>query len=580
MDQEEKRMIQNLDLLNDNKYGSESFESTEEWSEEEKQREIDCKNIRFDTTRTKELKEMCRLGLSISVRRRYWFILSGGYDLFCKIGDVYNSAVENAKKIPINENSNFGITFKYPEFVPQGIANILPNFLHVVWYNNQYIKYSPLIPAISTMLLSYMEPSLAYISLQAMINKSRKTSFYLLLDKTQLYVTIEAVEKLIVSRLPQIAHHCGKLNIILSQLILSILPSIFYPFISFNLSLRIFDSFVSEGRKVLLRFLLQILIDLKNNLLLTSDSNEFNRLIFTSINRLNDPVKMKEFSKKAFKIKMKWKSHIEKLERNVNGMSDGLKSKLNAQMQKAIEPSDYNPKVRHRRTKTLYSHNTNGSDNKIILSPQTNKDEKTEVETMKNIQEQIAKSYLPTVFTNGERNVVFKEQMLLSIINNLPPIFRLYSCDLVFKMSVHGSHLLSLYSRCNSRCQYIMIIKTNTKIIGAFLSDFQVDKFKGHYFGTGMTMVFDIDKSLFFKLRYSPNNYFICGSDDSLMIGGPDPALFIPNGFDTVYSKPCETFKSPILTENQNGDGIIDFEMYKFVPIHTIKKRRKSITSI
>lgn len=728
--------VQLLNLLSDENFGLGTFELTGEWIEEENRRIEDCQNLKFKIKRTKQLKAIARTGLANSVRRRYWFILSGGYDLFCRVGDIYEFALEDSKNTPINDQSSFGVTFNYIDFVPPPMADILPTFLHALWYHNQTIEYSPLVPAIATMLLMYMEPNLAYLSLQAIINKSKESLFYLLLNKKQFYASIEAVEKLIIIRLPSVANHAQKLGIDFPQLIVSISPSFFIPFISYTVSLTFFDSFISEGRKVFFRFLLQILFDEKDNLVNTTDSSEFDRLIFNAIDRLNNPKVMNSFLKKAFKLKMKRKSHIEKFEKMSSGIADATKLHLNFSQLQELLPQN-SPRIHHRRTKTMDAKakkqlnllNLNDTDNDSLIfnsnvkieipknsnarmaqtqnagsnnnkeggfmiidgeqskkkkkaesekttdsnlkmgsaksssstvteSSSTNPKKansnsnsnanvsdlinssgindvrsedntnlnismsnvnrstsnltlstksslltsdstnislrassgripssillsKSEIDSVRSIQAQIAARWLPLIHTHGETNVMLKEQMLLSIRNQLPPVFRLYSADLSYKMSVHGSYFASLFSRCNSRCQYILLIRTSQKLIGAFLSDPLIPTKNGRYYGTGMTMVFDLDKALFYKVKSPPkNDYFLSVSDNTIMIGGPDPAFYIQDGFRTVYSRKCETFNSPALTGDKISDEIVDLEVYRFIPQHYMRQRRRSINSI
>lgn len=698
MDQNQIDVLE-LDLLSDLQFGLVDFNLSNKWIDEEKRREEDCKNIEFKLKRTKQLKSIARTGFSNSMRRRFWFVLSGGYDLYIRVGNVYDTAIENAKNQPINEKSSFGVSFKYMNFIPPQIVPILPTFLNALWYHNQSIEYSPMIPAIATMLLMYMEPSLAYLSIQAIINRSKESLYYVLLNKSQLFAAIESVEKLIVSRLANVASHAQKLGINLPQLILSIFPSFFIPFISYPVSLTFFDSFVSEGRKIFFRFIIQIMYDERNNLTNTNDANAFGRIIFNAIDRLNDPQIMQEFIKKAFKIKLKRKKIFKKLEKSESELPHPENIELNfSQLHEMLPPCAYKPNG-HRRTRTLDSQKRNSifkfdefrdfsmannssikiqevsilpeimgtqstetidvnknkssegiidtkqteSNPAIIVPKQSNvatteSNESTEVEStksissteielkakssfhsndssefipdiktsnqpdqkqeqkvkhhivkskddddfdnVKDIQTKIAQRWLPSIFSHGEQDIIFTEQMLLLLRNQLPPVFRLYSADLVFKLSVHGSNFQSLFNKCTTDCQYIMIIKTVGGIVGAFLSDPPVPKNSGRYFGSGMTFVFSMKDSKFYKLKKPFNDYFISVSDQTLMIGGPDPALYFENGFSLLKSGKCDTFNSPFLTVNESGDEIIDFEMYKFIPHHYIRERRKSINSI
>jgi hypothetical protein len=54
----------------------------------------------------------------------------------------------------------------------------------------------------------------------------------------------------------------------------------------------------------------------------------------------------------------------------------------------------------------------------------------------------------------------------------------------------------------------------------------------------------------------------MCISADAILIGGPEPAIFLPDGMNRVVSAPCETFGSPPLTRGSGGDLVVEVELY------------------
>jgi len=61
------------------------------------------------------------------------------------------------------------------------------------------------------------------------------------------------------------------------------------------------------------------------------------------------------------------------------------------------------------------------------------------------------------------------------------------------------------------------------------------------------------------------NEYFISASKFDLIIGGPKPAIYLNARLGSILSEPCETFNSPILIMNKDGDLILDLEVYQLI---------------
>lgn len=597
---DEEGAIQKLDLLNNKMFGSPVIGFSNEWVEEKKRRQIDCDKIPFQTKKTKEMKMLFRKGISDDSRRRWWFVLSGGFELYQEVGDIYQNGVEVVSKLEnLENNSTFGVTFDLLEFLPPQFSETLPTFLKVISYYNRQIEYSPLIPVISAMLLMYLEPPLAYLSMQSMINKSIESLYYIVITKEQFCLQIGSIQRLICSRLPNLARHTQKLNIKLSELLYAIFPSFFIPFLSYPSSLTICDSFISEGRKVLFRFTLEILLEEESNLLLTKDKPSFVRILFNSIEKLSHPDILAQFMQKAFKLKIKRKEHIERIEKS---------SKLNLAKQECLcslgALSDftkmmlYHPESRTRANSTI-SH-LNNRDHPDLLdipsdlteTPIENPPEprmpirepshediiNSELDMMISMQKQIARSTLPAIIGYTD-DLILTESILLSMRSQIPTVFSHYSAELVYKLSIDGASFTSLFSQCSHLGQYILLIKTKRSVIGAFLSDPMIPD-APKYYGTPMTFVFNATKNMYFKLKKPVNDYYISVSHDCIMLGGPRAAIYFSDKMDVVMSDECETFGSPRLTKKDYGDKILDIEVYRYALIMNrdprIKKQRQS----
>ena len=569
---EASQIITSLNLLSDDVFGMGKVSFASEWKEEKQRREIQCKSIVFKPKRKHELKAVARTGLSNTVRRRWWFVLSGGFELYSRTGDIYESSVQVAQQMEKTENSFFGLSYPLLNFLPKNIADFLPEFLHTIYYFNRNIDFCPLIPVVSSMLLMYMEPELAYISMQSIINRSLESNFYFLTNKKQLFAQIKALEQLIKSRMPRVVARAQKLKISIGEVLMVLVPSFFIPFNSIPSSLTFFDSFLSEGRKVLFRFTLQLLIDVEINLLMASTSSTFISVLINGVEALSNPEQMGRFIQSAFKLKMKRKNHIEKIEKRFTSSSISFSLPKNLEIENLLLSSNVG---KNEIIYNDYLDQANESSNDSLESKKTSEIVVDE-NHMRTLHAKIVQESLPHV--NGEGRLL-NEAMILLMKNEMSSIFSHYSADLAYKLSRDGALFLTLFQKCSLRCQYILMIETRNKVIGAFLSDPIHPSISRYYYGTGMTFVFDATNSNFYRLKYS-NSQFIHVCHEAISIGGPSPAIYLDSDLKRVFSSECETFGSPSLTANENGDMILDIEIYRFTsPYHFTKRKPQTASS-
>ena len=150
----------------------------------------------------------------------------------------------------------------------------------------------------------------------------------------------------------------------------------------------------------------------------------------------------------------------------------------------------------------------------------------------------------------------------------IPLRFRLMSLELVFTTAEHGLNLGTMYRRCEKFEPILLVIETGTKAkIGAFLSKCLKQRERTDtFFGTGETFIFCLSNSdkpntpsIYHWHYYHTATSFIMATNDMLAIGGSTRVtetsgfgLWFERDMRIVHSSPCDTFKNePLLGDGQ-----------------------------
>ncbi|OHS97084.1 hypothetical protein TRFO_09636 [Tritrichomonas foetus] len=323
-----QQIIRQWDLMSENMFGL--FEEARlsfgpEWEKLDNERTKAFKQFpHFDFKISGSIKQHARDGIPHRQRRRWWLIASGGLKLLTQVGDVWKSAKKASNQVKFTSNSNFGGAVDILTFLPPAISRKLHQFLHVLYTQNRGVDFSPLIPTVSALLLLYMEVPLAYLTIQSMINKSRQDSWYFTLTREQFLASAQAFGELCEKRCQSIMRHAESLNLSMAQIGLSLFPVFFLPFMPLPVALTLFDSFMIEGRKVLFRFCLNLLIQEKKNLLNSTSAQGFLTVIINAMERLHDITALKSFLKNSFKIFLSRSRHINQVEAHAIASRSGI----------------------------------------------------------------------------------------------------------------------------------------------------------------------------------------------------------------------------------------------------------------
>jgi hypothetical protein len=366
-----------------------------------------------------------------------------------------------------------------------------------------------------------------------MVTKSREQhNWYFPLTHEGFMASAHGMSRLIESKAPDLAAHAKRLDLSIAQIVLTIFPTFFLPFTTLPVTLTVFDSYVLEGRKVLTRLCIVLMLKLKARLLKTESAREFLKVLISSIESLNSAEAIKELLKDGFKLALSRHRHISPAESSM--VRHRIQLPALGHVHEMIS-GDIESRRHH--SSALQMRSANG------LNPA--------------MARELQHVPIPNVI--GGR--LLTRELFVKLREHLPGHFQRFSAVCVFQAAEHGIALSSIIERAVARQPHILLIQTKADVIGAVLSDPPVRS--GHqrtYFGSGVTFVFQGEK----VYRRDPpgNDRFICVGTDAIIIGGPDAAVFLPDGMKRVVSGTCETFGSPPLTRGSGGDRVLDVELY------------------
>lgn len=543
-----------------------------EWESEEKRRLTIFKAIPdFEPKMTENLKQIFRFGIPHTMRRKWWFVASKGLKLLSQAGDVWPSALRSAMKVPMSTTSSFGGAIDLLPFLHPELAEKVRQFLHVVWVRNKHITFSPLIPTVAVLLLLYLEPSLAYLTIQQMINKSTKNSWYFTLTRETFIASVSGFRGLIGSKIPAIYKKASSLGLDIAQIGLALFPVFFLPFTPIHVALTLFDSFVSEGRKILVRFAISLFDIEKTSLLQCETSEDFLNTLVRGMNMLSSPGSTQRFLEHSFKIFLSRPRHIDKFELKALNESNDTNSLLytSSNVLGMMSPAVSSIFIETRRRMS-----SDDCENVDVINIGDTMRGALALDTMlkftadgieenqRRLQKELAESAVPTVH-NGR---LLTNDSFYLLREQLPSHISRYNAHRVFSMSVDGTSMISLYEKCSRNSPYLLLIKTaKQKIVGAYIGDPLNPEITayGRFYGKPNTFVFSLDPLVVYKQEPPPNSLYQSASKTAISIGGPRPAIHIEDGFHVLMSERCETFQSPPLVDNSHGDPILDIELYR-----------------
>lgn len=496
----------------------------------------------FDPNVSDVLKQKTRLGIPHTQRRKMWMISSGGLNLLMHVGDVWKTSKAAADQVPEFRATYFGNSIDVLTFLPPAIQREVKQFLHVLRVQNPTIDFAPLIPISASLLLLYMEKPLAYITIQSMINRSQQDSWYFTTSVSKFLAAVSAYRDILKRKCESVVKHGSSLGLDVALIAMGMLPTFFFPFMPLPVALTLFDSFMVEGRKVMMRFCIELFTSEKKSLLDTKSSRDFISVIINAIERLGSIETMKSFLKSAYRTHLSRSKCITKPEAAaLSNRSDLMTHATGSTVEEVVMS------VRvHVRAKSMDHYPDSDED----LS-----------ETVIAIHEHLANRTLPVI--HGGK--LLTDALYCALRYQLPPVLTRYSVNLVYSRTVNGCSFHTLFDACNDETPYIIMVKTTYGVFGALLSDPLRDT--GEYCGKAVTFVFDGQTQEIYRKQPPGNDMFMMAKHNMVVIGGPKPAISLSQGMKRMESFDCETFESPSFMRNENGDEIEEVELYTLATV-------------
>jgi hypothetical protein len=280
-----------------------------------------------------------------------------------------------------------------------------------------------------------------------------------------------------------------------------------------SLITHIFDCFLVEGYKILLRFALAHCILRQSNLIKATSPATFTKELFKSKENCNDTFKRKLFDV-AFGLNFS-RSQVERY------------------------------KNRHRKT----SLGDIDKEDIRLLIHQTQK--------------------LPTLL---QESLVCDDDQWRLLWKWIPNRFRILQVDLAFRKSINGGSMNTMYDCCSDIEPLLLLLETkDEQKFGAFISKALSNhpnrkKYSTPFFGTGETFVFKLSEppSAHFYTANNNNTNFICAEPYFLAFGCSDGkfGIWIGEDLSRGSAAPCKTFDGGFELPETN---IKEVEIFKFV---------------
>lgn len=432
--------------------------------------------------------------------------------------DVFGSVNPSAVQAP-----SFGATLDLkPLELNEEQLLAVSRILYLVGHKFPHLEFIHILPAVAAVLKTVYPPSMTLSCLEAIIKSAHGTSEdfkdwpYLPHNRRESILFTRIFDELLLKFVPNIPRHVTKLQLIdvnftppwnrlLNELFIGLLPN--------NFILRIFDAYLVEGFKVIIRFALAHLHLQQHRLLRAKNAQEFNSVVFDVFKSGNeaDRYPFKLLQKTAYSFKF----------------SRSVLMRL---------------KTRHRK---LSWEDFEEGDKAIILQKP-----------------------LPKLLNRPSAFVSDHEWS--AIWSWVPSRFRILDLELIFTSSEHGHRLATLFERAaDAEPLLILVETTDGNIFGAYLSRSLRNRSSRKFFGTGETFPFTLRPvPLQFPWNDSHDNQqFIYADENFLAIGCSSGkfGIWIDRDLNQVVSSPCDTFKNPSFIEHESGwSDIYCIEVYRF----------------
>ena len=155
----------------------------------------------------------------------------------------------------------------------------------------------------------------------------------------------------------------------------------------------------------------------------------------------------------------------------------------------------------------------------------------------------------------------------------IPARYRMLQLDVSYRKSIHGGSMSTLYALCGASEPLLVFVgTTGGVVVGAFLSKALSSrpmrkKFSSPFFGTGETFIFELGQAPCAHnwTAGTPNTNWICADEHFLGVGCSEGrfGLWIGDNLSRVSCSSCLTFNNSSL--NLSETDVSEIEVFKFV---------------
>lgn len=381
-----------------------------------------------------------------------------------------------------------------------------------------HLEFAPIIPAIVAVLAKSLPPDEVLACIAAMLEghsipaSKRQDWAYFPLHRRDYLVFERVFEDLIGTFAPKVHRCLRKVQLIHSDFAPAwdcVLSSLFIGILPREIVFRIFDCYLVEGYKILLRFAIAHIMIRQDQILEAKEPQQINEALMRA--EQYTPELLDLYFKTAFQVTF----------------------------DRAIIK-------RYRNRRRKHSIGDYDAEDRLLL-----------------FQRPLPHLIKPSSFL-GDQDWA----MLWSWV---PSRYRLLSLDLIFTTAEHGKHLSTLLGQCGEYEPLLLMIETvSGKVFGTYVSKALTLHHGPSFYGTGETFLFSLKPE---AVKYpwdidSGNSSFVCVTDSFMAVGtGRDFGLWIDRFLTHVTSATSVTFANKALVDPLEPKDlqIYCLEVFRFV---------------
>lgn len=409
---------------------------------------------------------------------------------------------------------NFGCLMELPIGTrPSTVCKILA----VISEMHPELEYVPMIPAIATILDRRMKPDDTLACLAAIIEghsipaAKRQDWAYFPLHRRDHLVFERVFEDLLKSFAPKVHKHITKLQLrhpnytpawkeLLYSLFIEILPS--------EIVLRIFDCYLVEGYKIILRFAIAHLLIRQDMILNCKAGDELNRAMLSPREQVET---VEAYFSEAMCVRFD-RSIVQRyrIRRRKHSLDDFT--------------------VQERRV--------------------------------------VFERLIPEI---NQTSILVNDEYLRYIWSSIPKRMTLLNLELAYASARDGRHLINVMRACAKAEPLLLVIVTESgKILGVYVSKALTLEHGAKFYGTGETFIFSLcpQPAKYDGAPTSGNQMFICVTDQFMAFGlGKEFGLWIDKYVTQVFCSSSTTFNNPTLLNPSSPEDlrIREMEIFRFV---------------